>query len=246
MTFNNTINVLGYKLYSGDPDFLANVDEGVISTMNPHSHVIACKDPLFMSAVRESDLIIPDGTGIVLAARILRGVRIRQITGSDLHELIIRSLDRRRGKSFYLGSSAATLSLIKERLQREMPSIDAGFFSPPFKAEFSKDDNESMIKAINEFDPEVLFIGMTAPKQEKWVYENKHLLNAKVICSIGAVFDFYAGTIKRPGRFWQNAGLEWLIRFITEPGRLWQRNLVSMPLFMWYVLAEKIRLVRGG
>ena len=128
------------------------------------------------------------------------------------------------------------------RLEREHPGVRAGFFSPPFKAEFSKDDNESMIKAINEFDPEVLFVGMTAPKQEKWVHENRHLLNAKVICSIGAVFDFYAGTKKRPGKLWRKTGLEWLPRFFMEPGRLWKRNLVSTPLFIWYVLGKSTDL----
>jgi N-acetylglucosaminyldiphosphoundecaprenol N-acetyl-beta-D-mannosaminyltransferase len=235
------IKLLGYNIFSGDKDFFSNSFSGIISTMNPHSHIIACKDPVFMRAIRESDLVIPDGSGIVMAARFIKGEKIRKIAGSDLHEIILKSLNKRGGKSFYLGSSDATLLHIKERLRREMPSIVAGFFSPPFKTEFNKDDNKSMIKAVNEFNPEVLFVGMTAPKQEKWVHENKHLINARVICSIGAVFDFYAGTKKRPGKFWIKTGLEWLPRFIREPGRLWQRNLISTPLFIYYVIREKFK-----
>ena len=99
-----------------------------------------------------------------------------------------------------------------------------------------------MINAVNEFNPDVLFVGMTAPKQEKWVYENRHLINAPVICSIGAVFDFYAGTVKRPGKFWISIGLEWLPRLLREPRRLWRRTFISTPLFIWFVLREKLRI----
>jgi N-acetylglucosaminyldiphosphoundecaprenol N-acetyl-beta-D-mannosaminyltransferase len=82
---------------------------------------------------------------------------------------------------------------------------------------------------------------MTAPKQERWVHDNRGNLNAPLICCIGAVFDFYAGTVKRSGQFWINAGLEWLPRLIREPKRLWRRNFVSTPLFLWYVFREKIQ-----
>jgi N-acetylglucosaminyldiphosphoundecaprenol N-acetyl-beta-D-mannosaminyltransferase len=101
-----------------------------------------------------------------------------------------------------------TMRKIRERLSREQPAIRAGSFSPPYKTLFNDDDNVSLIKVVNEFSPDVLFMGMTAPKQEKWVYQNRHLINSPVICSIGAVFDFYAGTVKRPGKFWISIGLE--------------------------------------
>jgi N-acetylglucosaminyldiphosphoundecaprenol N-acetyl-beta-D-mannosaminyltransferase len=100
-----------------------------------------------------------------------------------------------------------------------------------------------MISAINNFAPDILFVGMTAPKQEKWVYLNKSQINAKIICSIGAVFDFYSGNIKRPNQFWINLGLEWLIRFLKEPRRLFNRNFISTPLFLFYVLKAKLFLL---
>ncbi len=147
-----------------------------------------------------------------MAARVLTGKKIVKIAGSDLHKVIINALNQRKGSCFYLGSSEPTLQKIRERLLREHPCVKVGSFSPPYKAVFKKEDTDSMINAINEFNPEVLFVGMTAPKQEKWVHENRHLINAPVICSIGAVFDFYAGTVKRPGKFWISIGLEWLPR----------------------------------
>ena len=189
-----------------------------------------------------SDFIIPDGVGIVMAARVLAGKKIEKIAGSDLHEVIINALNERKSSCFYLGSSDATLRKIRERLSREHPAVRVGSFSPPYKIVFNDDDNISMINAVNEFNPDVLFVGMTAPKQEKWVHKNRHLINAPVICAIGAVFDFYAGTVKRPGKFWISIGLEWLPRLLREPRRLWRRTLISTPLFIWFVLREKLRI----
>ena len=189
-----------------------------------------------------SDFIIPDGVGIVMAARVLAGKKIEKIAGSDLHEVIINALNERKSSCFYLGSSDTTLRKIRERLYMEHPAVRVGSFSPPYKIVFNDDDNISMINAVNEFNPDVLFVGMTAPKQEKWVHKNRHLINAPVICAIGAVFDFYAGTVKRPVKFWISIGLEWLPRLLREPRRLWRRTLISTPLFIWFVLREKLRI----
>jgi N-acetylglucosaminyldiphosphoundecaprenol N-acetyl-beta-D-mannosaminyltransferase len=90
------------------------------------------------------------------------------------------------------------------------------------------------------FIPDVLFVGMTAPKQEKWVDANKHRLKVKNIASIGAVFDFYAGNVKRSSPFWISLGLEWLPRFLKEPRRLARRNLISTPTFIADVLKQKM------
>ena len=82
---------------------------------------------------------------------------------------------------------------------------------------------------------------MTAPKQEKWIYMNRDKLRAPVICAIGAAFDFYAGTVKRPGKFWIRMGLEWLPRLLREPRRLWRRNFISNPYFLLLVFSEKVK-----
>ncbi len=119
------------------------------------------------------------------------------------------------------------------------------FYSPPFKSAFSEDDNSIMINQINAFKPDVLFVGMTAPKQEKWAYANKSLIDVKVICAVGAVFDFYAGTVKRPGEFWINLGLEWFMRLIKEPVHMWKRYLFYGPVFVYKILKERIRMSRN-
>jgi N-acetylglucosaminyldiphosphoundecaprenol N-acetyl-beta-D-mannosaminyltransferase len=236
-----TIKILGYTVFSGSEAFFSQGFTGVVNTISPHSYIEARKDSLFREALMASDFIIPDGVGIIMAARVLTGNKIEKIAGSDLHRVIIKALNEHKGSCFYLGSSDATLQKIKERLYREHPALKVGLFSPPYKPVFSEDDSNSMINTVNEFNPEVLFVGMTAPKQEKWVHENKHLINAPVICSVGAVFDFYAGTVKRPGKFWISIGLEWLPRLLREPRRLWRRTVISTPLFIWFVLREKLR-----
>ena len=97
-----------------------------------------------------------------------------------------------------------------------------------------------MCEEVNAVKPDVLFVGMTAPKQEKWVLNNKENINATTIVSIGAVFDFYAGTIQRSSPFWINLGLEWLPRLVREPRRLFYRNFVSTPKFIFEILSFKI------
>ncbi len=237
----NTVPVLGYSVYAGSRDCFADGVEGVVATLNPHSYIIARRDVQFSEALKAADILIPDGTGIKLAARILEGRKIEKIAGSDLHEVIITALNRRDGSCFYLGSSAGTLLKIRERLAREYPGVRAGSFSPPYRGKFTDEENEAMISAVNEFAPDVLFVGMTAPKQEKWVHEHRDALNVPLICPVGAVFDFYAGTVRRSGQFWIRMGMEWLPRLLREPRRLWRRNFVSTPLFLLFMLGEKMR-----
>ena len=236
-----TIRILGYPVFAGNREYFADGVKGVVNTINPHSYVLARKDPLFRDALKSADILIPDGVGIKIAARVLNGRKIDRITGSDLHEIILRSLNLRHGSCFYLGSSPETLLKIKERVAMEYPDVRVSTCSPPFREKFNSEESREMIEEVNNAAPDVLFLGMTAPKQEKWVHEHRDLIRVPLICSVGAVFDFYSGTVKRSGEFWIRMGLEWLPRLLREPSRLWKRNFISTPLFLWYVAVEKLR-----
>ncbi|MDR7130550.1 N-acetylglucosaminyldiphosphoundecaprenol N-acetyl-beta-D-mannosaminyltransferase [Algoriphagus sp. 4150] len=211
----------------------------VINTINPHSYCIAEEDPEFKRALTTSDLLLPDGVGIVWASRFLYGIKIRKVAGYDLHLHLLGLLNQNHGKAFYLGSTDETLEKIKIRLQSEYPNIEFHCYSPPFKPEFDEQDNMDIQNAISDANPNVLFVGMTAPKQEKWVLQNKALLDVNIICSIGAVFDFYAGTVKRPSKVWIDLGLEWLPRLVNEPRRLWKRTFISSPKFIFYLINSR-------
>jgi N-acetylglucosaminyldiphosphoundecaprenol N-acetyl-beta-D-mannosaminyltransferase len=229
-----------YSVFTGSLEDINLDSRLVINTINQYSYCLADKDERFKEALQKADILLPDGVGVVLAVKLLSRVNVRKIAGATLHNYLLNKLNLAGAKCFYLGSSDNTLSKIKKRIETEYPSINAMFYSPPFKPEFNDEDNEKMIALINSFKPHVLFIGMTAPKQEKWALEFGEKLNANVICSIGAVFDFYASTIKRPNKFWINLGLEWFIRLIKEPKRMSKRYLYYGPVFLYKILRKKI------
>ncbi len=236
-----TLDIMGYDVFNDNISSIKinKSKKNIVNTINSHSYMTAKSDLLFRTALDESDILLPDGSGMVLAAKLINQQHVKKIAGSDLHNYLLRELDKVGGKCFYMGASQKTLNKIHENIEKEFPNIKVKSYSPPFKATFSAEDNDMIISKINDFNPEVLFIGMTAPKQEKWLNEHKDRLDFNIASSIGAVFDFYAGTVKRPAQFWLDLHLEWLVRLISEPRRLWRRNFVSTPLFLIDLFAFK-------
>lgn len=234
------LECLGYPVFTDTLESLATQKKVLVNTINQYSYCIAEQDPEFKKSLKESDVLLPDGIGIVFAAKLLVKKNIKKIAGADLHYFLLQKINKEHGSCFYLGASLETLRKIEERIHTEYPNIKVGSYSPPFKKRFSEQDNKAMIKQVNQFQPDVLFVGMTAPKQEKWAYAHKDELDSKIICAIGAVFDFYAGTISRPNKIWISLGLEWLGRLIKEPKRLWKRYIYYGAIFGFYLVKEKI------
>lgn len=140
----------------------------------------------------------------------------------------------------FMGSSQKVLDLIVKRTAEVYPHLKVVTYSPPYKPEFSEEDNKAIIEAINAVNPDLLWIGMTAPKQEKWTYSHWNELNIHChVGTIGAVFDFFAGTVERAPIWWQCHGLEWLYRLLKEPKRMWRRYIIGNTLFLWNMLKEK-------
>lgn len=224
----------------GEPQFLA--------CANPHSLVEARRHAASREALESADYLIPDGVGIVMASRILGG-RIRErLTGTDAFLDLSRALERKgENRCFFLGSDDSTLEGIARRFNVDFPRlVVAGALAPPYKDAFSPDDDRLMVEAVNAEHADVLWVGMTALKQEKWVYRNRARLNVKFIGAIGAVFDFYAGTKRRSPEWALKRGLEWLPRLLWEPRRLWRRTFVSAPVFLWLVLRERLTRRRAS
>ena len=140
----------------------------------------------------------------------------------------------------FMGSSQKVLDMIVERAAKEYPHLKIVTYSPPYKPEFSDEDNRAIIEAINRANPDLLWIGMTAPKQEKWTYSHWEELDIHChVGTIGAVFDFFAGTVERAPKWWQQHGLEWLYRLLKEPRRMWRRYIIGNALFLWNIAGEK-------
>jgi N-acetylglucosaminyldiphosphoundecaprenol N-acetyl-beta-D-mannosaminyltransferase len=209
---------------------------------NPHSIEIATKDAIFKSAIQNADMVVPDGAGIIIASKIMGGSIRQRITGSDMFLGISKALNQRTGfRYFFMGATISMLEKITQKMKTDFSNITVvGVFAPPYKDEFSLDDDRLMIESVNNCKPDVLWIGFSAPKQEKWIFKNKSCLDVKFIGPIGAAFDFYIGTVRRSHQWFQNHGLEWLPRFLQEPRRLWKRTFVSAPLFLLRVLRERL------
>lgn len=229
---------------------LRDILEGkkLINTVNAHSFNVAQKDEDFAVALCGGDYLIPDGASIIKACKFLKAKSQpkERIAGWDLFAFEMQRLEGKskregvNGKVMFMGSSEKVLAKIRERAATDYPNLEVITYSPPYKPEFSDEDNSAIIKAINNANPDLLWIGMTAPKQEKWTYAHWNELNINChVGTIGAVFDFYAGTAKRAPQWWQEHSLEWLYRLCIEPKRMWRRYLLGNPLFIYNVVKEK-------
>ena len=210
----------------------------LINTLNAHSFNTSLDDKDFEKALQYSLILLPDGISVVWAKRMLTGEKIQKIAGADLFFYEMKRLNLIGGKCFFLGSTDKILSMIRKRAETEYPNVHISSFSPPYKKEFSAEENKMMIDLINEVEPDVLFVGMTAPKQEKWAYQHFIELQVGHVCCIGAVFDFYAGTITRAPEWLIKIGFEWSYRLVKEPRRMWRRYLIGNAKFIGYLLME--------
>lgn len=234
----------------GSKSQLGNLPKGklLINTINAHSYNVARRDRLFAEALTQGDVLIPDGMSIVKACEWIdaKSKPQERIAGWDLFEYEMGRLNTEprqagRAKVMFMGSSEKTLKLIRERAGEAYPNLDVVTYSPPYKPEFTAEDNRMIIDAINSARPDLLWIGMTAPKQEKWTYSNWDRLNIDChVGTIGAVFDFFAGTTRRAPIWWQNHGLEWLYRLIKEPKRMWRRYIIGNTVFIWHIIGERL------
>ncbi|MFT3752814.1 MAG: WecB/TagA/CpsF family glycosyltransferase [Paludibacter sp.] len=217
----------------------------LINTLNAHSFNTVGNDTDFQDALLHSDVLLPDGVSVVWAMQMLTGKKLHKIAGADLFRYEMERINAKGGKCFFLGSSESTLAKIIKRAAEEYPNVEVHTYSPPYKPLFSDNDNRQMINAVNAVEPDVLFVGMTAPKQEKWAYQHFSQLRVGHVCCIGAVFDFYAGTVKRAPGWMINIGMEWFYRLAKEPRRMWRRYLIGNTVFIRSVLMEKLMVYRS-
>lgn len=216
-----------------------------MACLNVHSYIVAKEEEAFASALRAADWLVPDGIGLVWAGRMMGSCISTRITGPDIFHGVMTSLNRSKGSVFFLGSTEETLRAIEDKVKIEFPGVHiAGTYSPPFKAEFSEEDINAMIEAVAASRADVLWVGMTAPKQEKWIASHRHRLPVVFAGAIGAVFDFYSGNLRRSHPLMQKMHLEWLHRLIMQPRRHWRRIAFSIPKFLLDMSLERLGLRR--
>jgi N-acetylglucosaminyldiphosphoundecaprenol N-acetyl-beta-D-mannosaminyltransferase len=207
---------------------------------NPHSLVVAQSDVDFRSALQSCSAVVADGVGVTMAGRMVGADVGSRITGHDFFLGMMARLNQRGGRVFFLGATVAVLEAITIRAREQFPNLDVQGLAPPF-GDWDQTTNAQIVACIRNAKVDLLWVGMTAPKQEKWVHANAYACEVPIIGSIGAVFDFYAQTVERAPAIICRAGLEWLYRLVREPKRLWKRTLVSGPTFFWLVFRERLQ-----
>ena len=219
-----------------------NKDEGsYICVSNVHMCMETFDDDDFKDVVNLADLVIPDGRPISWAQKLLGKSNAEQVRGQD----IMKSLCKTSGSKnlnigLYGGSSDSLLEQVVNNLNQSYPDIQITYtYSPPFR-KLTNDEDQMVIKDINNAEVNILFVGIGCPKQERWMAEHKESLNC-VMLGVGAAYDFIAGSKQHAPKWMQQVGLEWLFRLCSEPSRLWKRYLKQNPRFIYYFAKQVIK-----
>lgn len=201
----------------------------------------AYKNPALYAIFKSADLWVPDGIAPVWIARIRGHRKVERSPGADIMRSFFRLAEKKGYRSYFYGDTTATLTTLETALSVMYPGhAIAGAFSPPFRP-LTPDEDKEIVERINAARPDVLWVGLGLPKQENWIYERRDLLKVPVVIGVGAAFGFVAGTVRRsPG--WLGAlGFEWVYRFFHEPMKLWRRDLLDGPSFVFHVAMELLR-----
>jgi len=214
-----------------------------VCVTNVYSTVLMQKDTEFRKINNSTSLVVADGMPIIWVSKLMGFPLPCRIAGSDLFFELCTVASTRNYTFYFLGSKKEVLDKIRVNLKVDFPDLKiVGMYSPPYRDQFSEEENNDIVQKINEVKPDVLWVGMTAPKQEKWIFHNLDKLNVKVAIGVGAVFNFVAGSVPRAPVWMQKMGMEWFFRLIQEPKRLWKRYLIGNTIFLWLVLKEFIKI----
>ena len=250
-TLAPSYRVLGVPVHCVQiPDVIAEMESWInsrkqtryIAITGMHGVSESRKDSRFREILNSASLVVPDGMPLVWLARWHRHPIRRRVCGSDLMEAFCQQTGSRYRHYFYGGAPGVAEDLARHLHDRHKVTV-AGTYTPPFRPLTDDEENEIAIQ-VQAAAPDVMWIGLSTPKQERWMYEHRDKFLVPVILGVGAAFDFNSGKLRRAPAWMGNAGLEWLFRLLVEPKRLWKRYLVTIPSAIWSVSLEMFRLKR--
>jgi N-acetylglucosaminyldiphosphoundecaprenol N-acetyl-beta-D-mannosaminyltransferase len=217
-----------------------------VAYVNVHAINLAQDHPWLMNFLNESAIVYCDGFGVKWGARLL-GLKIpERLSPPDWIRLLAAECARQKSSLFLLGARPGVVEKLGTMLGEQFPGlVIAGSQHGHFDHSNESQENVAILETINESHPDILLVGMGMPLQERWIMENWDSLETKVIIPVGAMFDYLTGEFWRAPRWMTDHGLEWLGRLFVEPRRLWRRYLFGNPRFLFLVLREKLRLMRG-
>lgn len=237
-TFDEVVTkIANYAASQGKPQYVV--------TPNAQHILLLRQDPYLRKIYREAFLVIPDGFSIISASWLLQTPLPERVTGVDVFEQLCAIAPEKGLKVFLIGGRPGAADLAAKTLKNRYPGLDiVGTYCPPFGFEKAPQECDRIAATIKAAAPHILLVGLGAPKQEYWIYQNYQSLGVPISLGIGGSFELISGTIKRAPQWMQNCGLEWLFRLSREPLRLWRRYLVGNPHFVWLVLKQRLGLLR--
>jgi len=185
-------------------------------------------------------LVTPDGMPLVWLSRYMGFRHVERVYGPDLLLAVCERSIASGARHFFYGGAPGVAEKLAVRLQSRFPDLRlAGTYSPPFRP-LTLQEDLAVVERINAVQPDIVWVGMSTPKQERWMAEHVGRLSAPVLVGVGAAFDFHAGLKRQAPRWVQKRGLEWLFRLLMEPRRLWRRYFINNPWFLWLILIQTL------
>jgi N-acetylglucosaminyldiphosphoundecaprenol N-acetyl-beta-D-mannosaminyltransferase len=242
----DSVDILGVNVSAITPDdAVATIDHWISERINNyvcitgvHGIMESRRSELLRGIHNKAGMVTPDGMPLVWFARLLGRDRTRRVYGPDLMRRLTAVSSPRGYRHFYYGGAEGVANRLKEVMTRSHPRLDvAGVICPPFR-ELTADEDNDVVRAINEAHPDIVWVGLSTPKQELWMASHLGRLDAPVMIGVGAAFDFLAGTKRQAPVWMQQHGLEWLFRLCSEPRRLWRRYAYIVPAFTILAVRE--------
>jgi N-acetylglucosaminyldiphosphoundecaprenol N-acetyl-beta-D-mannosaminyltransferase len=245
------VNVLGVHVCAVDTaaavatvtDWLRRGERNYVCVTGVHGVTESLDDPVLRATHNRAGLTVPDGKPMVWAGRWAGLREIGHVRGSDLMLALLEQSARLGWRNFFYGGTPDIADLLAKRLQERIPGlISVGTYSPPYR-QLTVEEDAAIVRAINSASPDLVWVGMSTPKQERWMAAHRELLTAGVLIGVGAAFDMHAGALRQAPKAMQDLGLEWLYRLAREPRRLWRRYLLGHTRFVGRVIVSPPRPV---
>jgi N-acetylglucosaminyldiphosphoundecaprenol N-acetyl-beta-D-mannosaminyltransferase len=249
-----TVNVLGVPIAAVDmKDAVAQIEEWIrsdartfVTVTGVHGIMQSQDDERIRRIHHAAGMCVPDGMPTVWIGRLHGHRRMRRVYGPDLMLELMKVSVVKGYTHFFFGGKEGVAALLRERIEAKFPGVRVvGTWSPPFRA-LTMHEEAALKHCVDELAPDILWVGLSTPKQEQWMAAHVGRLNSKVMVGVGAAFDFHSGLVRQSPRWIQPIGLEWLFRLYMEPRRLWRRYLANNPRFIWLMLGQLLSRSSGS
>lgn len=233
--FDSLISIGAYKDFIDEIIWYAHSKiPSYVCFANVHMVIEAHRDKSFRKLINEANLVAPDGKPLSAFLRISEGLKQDRVCGMDVMPDLLKQAEASGESVYFYGSTDDLLKKIVRKAKKEFPTLKiSGYYSPPFRM-LSKREDEAITEKIRKAEPDLIFVSLGCPKQEKWMAEHKDKFHACLL-GLGQAFKVYAGVEKRLPKWMRDLSLEWIYRFVQEPGRLWKRYMYTNSFFLYLV-----------